>query len=287
MADVAMGSLVLYIDIRNCFFGKFKPMSGTHKTTADIQSDRQADFGNTVVEESKKQGLVNDVFDQVAERYDLMNDVMSGGLHRIWKSILINTLAPPKSDRPFHLLDVAGGTGDIANRFLEAGGAGCEVTLCDINPNMIAAGIAQSATENHFKNMHFATGNAESLPFGDHQFDAYTIAFGIRNVTHIDIALEEAFRILKPGGRFLCLEFSSIDIPGLDAIYDIYSNNAIPLMGKLITGNAEPYRYLVESIRKFPNQKPFSRMIENAGFDRVSHQNLTGGIVAIHSAWRL
>ncbi len=245
------------------------------------------DFGNTSVEADKKQGLVNNVFDQVASRYDLMNDVMSGGLHRVWKSILIDTLAPPNSARPFHLLDVAGGTGDIANRFLDAGGAGCEVTLCDINPNMIAAGIARSAAHDRSRLMHFATGNAEALPFSDQVFDAYTIAFGIRNVTRIDAALAEAFRVLKPGGRFLCLEFSSIDIPGLDAIYDTYSNNAIPLMGKLITGNAEPYRYLVESIRKFPNQRNFSRMIESAGFDRVSHQNLTGGIVAIHSAWRL
>jgi len=245
------------------------------------------DFGNTSVEAAKKQGLVNNVFDQVASRYDLMNDVMSGGLHRVWKSILIDTLAPPNSPRPFHLLDVAGGTGDVANRFLDAGGAGCEVTLCDINPNMIAAGIARSAAGHRSEQMHFATGNAEALPFSDPGCDAYTIAFGIRNVTRIDLALTEALRVLKPGGRFLCLEFSSIDIPGLDAIYDTYSNNAIPLMGKLITGNAEPYRYLVESIRKFPNQRNFSRMIERAGFDRVSHQNLTGGIVAIHSAWRL
>ncbi len=245
------------------------------------------DFGNTTVAADKKQGLVNNVFDQVASRYDLMNDVMSGGLHRVWKSIFIDTLAPPTSQRPFHLLDVAGGTGDIANRFLDAGGSGCEVTLCDINPNMIAAGIAQSAAQDRRRHMHFATGNAEFLPFSDHMFDAYTIAFGIRNVTRIDAALGEAYRVLKPGGRFLCLEFSSIDVPGLDAIYDTYSNNAIPLMGKLITGNAEPYRYLVESIRKFPNQRGFSRMIESAGFDRVSHKNLTGGIVAIHSAWRL
>jgi len=245
------------------------------------------DFGNISVKAGKKQGLVNTVFDQVASRYDLMNDVMSGGLHRVWKSILIDTLSPPGSQRPFHLLDVAGGTGDIANRFLDAGGSGCEVTLCDINPNMIAAGIARSAAGHRWEQMHFATGNAEALPFSDQVFDAYTIAFGIRNVTHIDKALAEALRVLKPGGRFLCLEFSTIDIPGLDAIYDTYSNNAIPLMGKLITGNAEPYRYLVESIRKFPNQRQYSRMIESAGFDRVSHQNLTGGIVAIHSAWRL
>jgi len=245
------------------------------------------DFGNMSVAAAKKQGLVNDVFDQVASRYDLMNDVMSGGLHRLWKSILIDTLAPPGSQRSFHLLDVAGGTGDIANRFLDAGGAGCEVTLCDINPNMIAAGRAQSAAQDRSQHMHFATGNAEALPFSDQVFDAYTIAFGIRNVTRIDLALAEALRVLKPGGRFLCLEFSSIDIPGLNVLYDTYSNNAILLMGKLITGNAEPYRYLVESIRKFPNQKQFGRMIESAGFDRVVHQNLTGGIVAIHSAWRL
>jgi len=247
----------------------------------------QADFGYTSVDATKKQGLVNDVFDRGATRYDLMNDVMSGGLHRAWKSVLINKLAPPKSDRRFHLLDVAGGTGDIANRFMDAGGAGCEVTLCDINPNMIAAGLSRSKGKERSQHMHFTTGNAESLPFNDQTFDAYTIAFGIRNVTHIDKALAEAFRILKPGGRFLCLEFSSIDIPGLDMIYNVYSNNAIPLMGKVITGNSEPYRYLVESIRKFPNQKTFCRMIETAGFDRVTHQNLTGGIVAIHSAWRL
>jgi len=262
-------------------------MSVTHKKNTDNHGAPQADFGNISVDAAKKQGLVNNVFDQVANRYDLMNDVMSGGLHRIWKSILIDMLAPPKSSRHFHLLDVAGGTGDIANRFLDAGGTGCEVTLCDINPNMIAAGIAQSVPGNRMKRMHFATGNAEALPFYDQTFDAYTIAFGIRNVTHIDKALKEAYRVLMPGGRFLCLEFSSVDIPGLDAIYDIYSNNAIPLMGKLITGNAEPYRYLVESIRKFPDQKHFCRMIETAGFDRVSYQNLTGGIVAIHSAWRL
>jgi len=249
--------------------------------------ESQVDFGNTSVEADEKQGMVNNVFDQVASRYDLMNDVMSGGLHRVWKSILIDTLAPPTSQRPFHLLDVAGGTGDIARRFLDAGGVGCEVTLCDINPNMIAAGIAQSAQQDRMRHMHFTTGNAEVLPFSDQVFDAYTIAFGIRNVTRIDTALCEAYRVLKPGGRFLCLEFSSIDIPGLDTIYETYSDNAIPLMGKLITGNAEPYRYLVESIRKFPNQNDFSRMIESAGFDRVCHQNLTGGIVAIHSAWRL
>jgi len=262
-------------------------MIGADKQNTGADSEPQADFGNISVDAAKKQGLVNDVFDQVASRYDLMNDVMSGGLHRVWKSILIDKLAPPKSTRPFHLLDVAGGTGDIANRFLDAGGSGCEVTLCDINPNMIAAGLEQSAATNRTDRMHFTTGNAEALPFDDQTFDAYTIAFGIRNVTHIDDALFEAYRVLKPGGRFLCLEFSSIDIPGLDKIYDVYSDNAIPLMGKLITGNAQPYRYLVESIRKFPNQKQFCRMIEGAGFDRTQFQNLTGGIVAIHSAWRL
>ena len=262
-------------------------MAGTYKKIAENNDEPQADFGNISVDAAKKQGLVNDVFDQVANRYDLMNDVMSGGLHRIWKSIFMDTLAPPKSARPYHLLDVAGGTGDIAIGFLEAGGAGCDVTLCDINPNMIAAGITRSETKSYAERMHFATGNAETLPFSDQMFDAYTIAFGIRNVTHIDQALSEAYRVLKPGGRFLCLEFSSIDIPGLDVIYDVYSDNAIPLMGKLITGNAEPYRYLVESIRKFPNQKTFCRMMTKAGFDRASYQNLTGGIVAIHSAWRL
>lgn len=262
-------------------------MSGIHNNNAGDTGERQADFGNISVDESKKQGMVNEVFDKVASRYDLMNDVMSGGLHRIWKSILIDTLAPPKSDRAFHLLDVAGGTGDIANRFLDAGGTGCEVTLSDINPNMIAAGIAQSEADDRIDKMNFAAGNAECLPFGDQQFDAYTIAFGIRNVTHIDKALAEAYRVLRPGGRFLCLEFSHVDVPGLDKIYDVYSDAAIPLMGKFITGDAQPYQYLVESIRKFPNQKIFTRMIENAGFGRASYQNLTGGVVAIHSGWRI
>ncbi len=262
-------------------------MSGANKKKAQDTSEPQARFGRASVDESKKQGLVNQVFDQVANRYDLMNDVMSGGLHRIWKTILIDMLAPPKSARPFHLLDVAGGTGDIANRYLEAGGKGCEVTLCDINPRMIAEGIAQAGDKTYATRMHFSAGNAEALPFLDDHFDAYTIAFGIRNVTHIDKALGEAYRTLRPGGRFLCLEFSSVEVPGLDRLYDVYSDNAIPLMGKLITGKAEPYRYLVESIRNFPNQLEFGRMIARAGFERVSHKNLAGGIVAIHSGWRL
>jgi len=262
-------------------------MGSTDKKSADNPQGLQVEFGDVLVAAEKKQGLVNDVFDQVADRYDLMNDVMSGGLHRLWKSVLIDMLAPPQSPQPFHLLDVAGGTGDIAARFLEAGGAGCEVSLCDINPNMIAAGKTRLLSKNHSKQIHFITGNAEQLPFDNQKFDGYTIAFGIRNVTRIDTALNEAYRVLKPGGRFLCLEFSRLDIPGLDTVYEAYCDNAIPLMGKLITGNAEPYRYLVESIRKFPAQKQFSRMIEGAGFNRVGHQNLTGGIVAIHSAWRL
>lgn len=250
-------------------------------------SGKETHFGFRTVAEEEKVGLVHDVFEKVAERYDLMNDLMSGGLHRAWKQVMIDWLNPPRGDRPFHLIDVAGGTGDIAFRFLDRAGPNTHVTMCDINRHMLGVGRGRAEAKAYEGRVEFACGNAEVLPFPDRSFDAYTIAFGIRNVTHIDRALKEAYRVLKPGGRFLCLEFSQVSVPGVDSIYDAYSFAAIPRMGEWVTGDGAPYQYLVESIRCFPDQETFKRMIVDAGFGRVSYRNLTGGVAALHSGWRL
>jgi demethylmenaquinone methyltransferase/2-methoxy-6-polyprenyl-1,4-benzoquinol methylase len=240
-------------------------------------------FGFALVGEEAKQDLVNEVFAKVAPRYDLMNDLMSGGLHRLWKDDLVAWLAPPRTASPFALLDVAGGTGDVALRALKAGGAGVSATICDISAEMIEAGRKRAGDAR----VGFVRGNAEALPFARSSFDAYTVAFGMRNLTRLDVALEEAYRVLKPGGRFLCLEFSAVELPLLDRLYDAYSFNAIPALGGLVAGDSASYRYLVESIRRFPDQENFMQLIENAGFERVRYRNLSGGIAAIHSAWRL
>jgi demethylmenaquinone methyltransferase/2-methoxy-6-polyprenyl-1,4-benzoquinol methylase len=231
--------------------------------------------------------LVNDVFHSVASRYDLMNDLMSAGLHRVWKDVMINALNPPRGDKPFALLDVAGGTGDIAFRAAKTAGGGFRATVCDINSDMLSVGRQRAVTRHLDDRISFVEGNAEALAFPDRKFDAYTIAFGIRNVPRIDLALNEAYRVLRPGGRFLCLEFSSVDVPGLDRIYDLFSFKIIPPLGGAVTGDAESYRYLVESIRRFPKPNAFAEMIRAAGFARVKWQSLTGGIVALHSGWRL
>ena len=253
------------------------------------------DFGNRRVPLGDKQALVDDVFHSVARRYDLMNDLMSGGLHRAWKDVLVAAVNPPpkrrpshrgeQSERPFALLDLAGGTGDVAFRVMNAGGPGTRVTVGDINTGMLEVGRARADKEGH--DVTFVEANAEALTFPDKSFDCVTIAFGIRNVPRIDLALAEAYRVLRHGGRFLCLEFSSVDVPGLDRLYDLYSFNVIPAIGRTVTGDAESYRYLVESIRKFPKPAVFADMMRTAGLGRVSFQKLTGGVVALHSGWRL
>src|SRR6202051_2757120 len=249
--------------------------------------DQTTHFGFRDVPLGDKQTLVNDVFHSVGSRYDLMNYLMSAGLHRVWKEVMINALNPPRSHAPFALLDVAGGTGDIAFRAAKAGGAGFRATVCDINADMLQVGRERAAARHLDDRVSFVEGNAEALAFTDRRFDAYTIAFGIRNVPRIDLALSEAYRVLKPGSRFLCLEFSTVDVPGLDRIYDLFSFKVIPPLGRVVTGDAESYQYLVESIRKFPRPGAFAEMIGAAGFSRVSWQSFSGGIVALHSGWRL
>ncbi|MCX8995746.1 bifunctional demethylmenaquinone methyltransferase/2-methoxy-6-polyprenyl-1,4-benzoquinol methylase UbiE [Rhizobiaceae bacterium BDR2-2] len=254
------------------------------RTTAD--GGMATSYGFREVNEGEKQGLVNDVFHKVAKRYDIMNDVMSAGLHRAWKDAMIAALNPRK-EPGYTVLDVAGGTGDIAFRIVEASNRQAHATVLDINGSMLGVGEERARRKGLADNLTFVEANAEELPFEDGSFDAYTIAFGIRNVPHIDVALSEAHRVLKRGGRLLVLEFSEVEMPLLDRFYDAWSFHAIPRFGKMITGDAEPYQYLVESIRKFPNQEDFATMIRDAGFSRVSYTNYTGGIAALHSGWKL
>ncbi|ODN71300.1 bifunctional demethylmenaquinone methyltransferase/2-methoxy-6-polyprenyl-1,4-benzoquinol methylase UbiE [Methylobrevis pamukkalensis] len=241
-----------------------------------------ASFGFRDVDVGAKQTMVDEVFHAVAKRYDIMNDAMSAGVHRIWKDAFVSRLAPPRTgSRPFRVIDVAGGTGDIAFRIHDRSGGHARPTVVDINGSMLAVG-RERAEKRGLTGIDFVEANAEELPFEASSFDAYTIAFGIRNVPRIDKALSEAFRVLRPGGRFLCLEFSSVDVPGLDRLYDLYSFHVIPRLGQAIAGDADSYRYLVESIRRFPNQERFAQMIRDAGFSRVGYTNLTGGVAAIH-----
>jgi demethylmenaquinone methyltransferase/2-methoxy-6-polyprenyl-1,4-benzoquinol methylase len=252
--------------------------------TADTRST--ASFGYRDVPEAEKEGLVREVFSSVARRYDLMNDLMSGGVHRLWKDVFVEWL-DPRPGRSY--LDVAGGTGDIAFRIADmarARGGEAGIVVCDINADMLTEGVRRAKAKGEHA-ISWICGDAEKLPVPDASMDAYTIAFGIRNVTHIDAALAEARRVLKPGGRFLCLEFSRVQAPGLDVLYDLYSANVLPRLGQMVAGDAEAYRYLAESIRRFPAQKAFASMIEKAGLSRVQVRNLTGGIAAMHSAWRI
>jgi ubiquinone/menaquinone biosynthesis methyltransferase len=239
-------------------------------------------FGFQSVEEEDKAGLVRGVFDSVASRYDIMNDFMSAGLHRVWKNSMVATLAPRPGSR---VLDVAGGTGDIAFRLRDH--ADCHVTVCDINQHMLMEGRNRAIDQNRLAGLDWVCGNAEALPVPDNSFDAYTIAFGIRNVTHIDKALAEAHRVLKPGGRFLCLEFSRVKHDLMRKAYDAYSFAAIPRIGGWVTGDSQPYQYLVESIRQFPDQETFAAMIRAAGFANVTYRNFTQGVVALHSGRKI
>jgi demethylmenaquinone methyltransferase/2-methoxy-6-polyprenyl-1,4-benzoquinol methylase len=246
----------------------------------------ETSYGFRDVGAGEKQTLVNDVFHKVAKRYDMMNDLMSAGMHRAWKDAMIAALNPRKSP-DYKVLDVAGGTGDVAFRIIEASGRQAQATVLDINGSMLGVGAERAAKKGLTPNLTFVEANAEELPFEDRTFDAYTIAFGIRNVPRIDVALSEAYRVLKRGGRLLVLEFSEVEMPLLDRFYETWSFNAIPKIGKAVTGDAEPYQYLVESIRKFPNQRDFAAMITKAGFSRATYTNFTGGIAALHSGWKI
>lgn len=251
------------------------------------ESAQSTHFGTRTVPLGDKQGLVDDVFHKVAARYDLMNDLMSGGIHRLWKDQMVSRLAPPRSGaRDYRVLDMAGGTGDIAMRILDASHGFAQVTVSDINADMLAVGAERAQNWRYRSNVEFIQANAEDLPFKDKSFDAYTIAFGIRNVPRIEKALAEAHRVLKRGGRILVLEFSKVDVPVLDKVYDLVSDHVIPPMGKMVTGDAQPYQYLVDSIRNFPAPDQFSAMLETAGFSRVTHTPLSGNIAALHGGWK-
>ncbi|MFV2092378.1 MAG: class I SAM-dependent methyltransferase [Hyphomicrobiales bacterium] len=246
-----------------------------------------ADFGFEKVPSAQKQVRVGEVFSSVAQRYDLMNDLMSGGLHRLWKDAMVGWLAPNTGRRDGLHLDIAGGTGDIAYRVARAASTPLRSLVLDINHEMIRAGKTRPEAARLSPGLNFVVGNAEHLPLPDGCVDYCTVAFGIRNVTDIAQALRESRRVLKIGGRFVCLEFSRVEVPVLDDLYGVFSTSVIPRLGQLVAGDRAAYRYLVESIARFPPQEEFAEMFRAAGFARVSWRNLAGGIAAIHSGWRL
>ena len=240
-------------------------------------------FGYQTVPEGEKAEKVRGVFSSVASRYDLMNDVMSAGIHRVWKDAMMDWLAPRPGQ---HLLDVAGGTGDIAFRFIKRAGE-AKATVLDLTAPMLEEGRKRAEAEALSDSLSWIVGDAMALPFEDNTFDVYTISFGIRNVTRPQEALNEAFRVLRPGGRLMVLEFSQMPVPMLQKLYDLYSFNVIPGMGKLIADDRDSYQYLVESIRKFPDQETFLSMVRAAGFENASYRNLSMGIAALHSGWKI
>ncbi|KAI3952680.1 hypothetical protein MKX01_013642 [Papaver californicum] len=270
-------------------------------TRTSLLHSHATSFGFKQVPEEEKSKLVGNVFSSVASSYDLMNDLMSAGLHRLWKDRLVSKLHPFPGMKH---LDVAGGTGDVAFRIFDSinsvsrrttqgsleGDLDVEtqINVCDINPNMLSVGKKRAAERGLGDNrsLLWVEGDAEALKFEDGTMDGYTIAFGIRNVTHIEKALSEAYRVLKPGGRFLCLELSHVDVPIFKNLYDYYSFSVIPAVGELVAGDRESYQYLIESIRKFPRQEIFARLIADAGFQKVEYENLVGGVVAIHSGFK-
>lgn len=246
-----------------------------------MEETGQTHFGFATVSESEKAERVKAVFDSVAERYDVMNDAMSGGLHRIWKDVFVAWARPRAGQK---ILDLAGGTGDIAFRLRRGGADG--VIVGDINADMLTVG-RDRAERRDISGLSWLCADAETLPLPDRSADLVTCAFGVRNMTHPDRALADIHRVLRPGGRFLCLEFSRLAIPAMDGLYDAYSLHVVPRLGQLIAGDAESYRYLVESIRRFPDQGRFAAMFEAAGYARVSYRNLSGGIAAMHSGWKI
>ncbi len=246
-------------------------------------TEKTTHFGNREVQESEKAGLVHGVFTNVASKYDVMNDVMSVGVHRLWKEAMMDWIAPRAGQR---LLDVAGGTGDISFRFLKRA-QGAEAVVLDMTENMLVEGRKRAEAAALSAHLDWVTGDAMALPFEDNSFDVYTISFGIRNVTRIPDALSEAYRVLRPGGRLMVLEFSQLPSDGMQKLYDLYSFNVIPRMGELIASDRDSYQYLVESIRKFPDQETFAEMIRTAGFEQVRYRNLSLGIAALHSGWKL
>ena len=245
--------------------------------------DQTTHFGFETVHATEKAGKVQGVFKSVAAKYDVMNDVMSIGIHRIWKEAMMDWLAPRCGQT---LIDVAGGTGDVSFKFLNRAGSG-HATVLDLTENMLIEGRKRAEASEMEQSLDWLVGDAMALPFSDNSFDVYTISFGIRNVTRPEGALSEAFRVLRPGGRLMVLEFSQIPVPLVQKAYDLYSFNIIPAMGKMIANDRDSYQYLVESIRKFPDQETFLNMISGAGFENVSYRNLSLGIAALHSGWKI
>ena len=240
-------------------------------------------FGFQTVDETAKAGMVHGVFTRVASKYDVMNDLMSVGIHRIWKDAMMDWLAPRPGQR---LLDVAGGTGDVAFRFLNRA-PGASAVVCDLTESMLQAGAQRAEAESMANRLEWVVGDAMALPFAYNSFDVYTISFGIRNVTRIPDALAEAYRVLRPGGRLMVLEFSQLPNPALQWAYDRYSFNVIPVMGQIVAGDRDSYQYLVESIRRFPDQDRFLQMIVDAGFGQAKYRNMTMGVAALHSGWKI
>ena len=247
-------------------------------------NDKTTHFGFQTVAEDQKASLVQGVFSSVASRYDIMNDLMSGGIHRLWKDAMMDWLAPRPGQR---LLDVAGGTGDVAFRFLRRAGDTAQATVLDLTEPMLIEGQKRAEAANMAGQLDWVVGDAMALPFETNTFDVYTVSFGIRNVTRVEEALAEAFRVLRPGGRLMVLEFSQIPNDLMQKVYDLYSFNVIPAMGQAVTGDRDSYQYLVESIRRFPDQDRFAEMIRAAGFEQVKYRNLSMGIAALHSGWKL